>query len=180
MSAPTPDTMTRGERAELTSLLKKQERVLKSAATQRAAELLAEFEEQISAVYSFDDDETWKEARVIAVQAVAEANKIIAERCEALGIHPEFAPSIESHWYARGSNAVAARRTELRKLAKAQVEAAERTAKTRIEQHSLTAQTQLVSLGLASDAAKLFLENMPTVETLMPRLDVVTIKGLLK
>ena len=39
---------------------------------------------------------------------------------------------------------------------------------------------ELVSFGLASDAAKLFLQRMPTVETLVPRRDAVQIKGLLK
>ena len=174
------DTMTKTERSELAGLVRKRERVMKAAASQRAAELMADFESQVSALYSFDQDEIWAEAHKIAEDAVKEANAAIADRCEELGIHREFAPGIHFGWYGRGNNAVAERRAELRGLAKAQVNAAERTAKTEIERHSLEAQTQLVATGLASEAAKLFLEQMPTVETLMPKLDAAQVRGLLK
>jgi hypothetical protein len=52
--------MTKGARTELGQLIRKRERVLRAAAEERGAELLAEFETQISTVYHYDDDAIWK------------------------------------------------------------------------------------------------------------------------
>ena len=180
MNTPAPDKITKAERTEITSLIRKRERVMKAAAAERAGELMADFETQLSAIYHYDEQDVWREANAIAEEAVKTSNAAIAARCEELGIPSEFAPRLEFGWYGRGSNAIASRRAELRKMAQAQIAMAERSAKTRIEKLSLDAQTELVTAGLISDAAKLFLEQMPTVETLMPRLDAVETRKLLK
>ena len=57
--------------------------------------------------------------------------------------------------------------------------AMEKAARTAIENHSVEAQTELIAAALSSDAAKAFLANMPSVETLMPTLDATEIRGLL-
>jgi hypothetical protein len=80
---------------------------LKTAATQRSAELLAEFEQQLASVYSYDQHRTWKAATEAAGKAVSEAKKQIAARCEELGIPARFAPTVEYVWSGRGENAVA-------------------------------------------------------------------------
>ena len=54
--------MTKGERNDLAKLVRQNERLAKTAATQRSAELLADFERQLGTIYSFDDDEVWKAA----------------------------------------------------------------------------------------------------------------------
>ena len=46
-------TMTKSEREDLQRLVRQRERALKSAAKQRSAELLAEFENQLAAEYSY-------------------------------------------------------------------------------------------------------------------------------
>src|SRR5262245_35086050 len=48
--------MTKGEREDLQRLIRPREKVLKSAAKQRSAELLADFENQMGSEFSFDDD----------------------------------------------------------------------------------------------------------------------------
>jgi hypothetical protein len=63
--------MTKGERTELGMLIRKREKMLKSMADEYGAKRLAEFETQIAAEYSFDQDEVW--------EAAADAvNKLIA------------------------------------------------------------------------------------------------------
>ena len=141
--------------------------------------VLADFERQLGAIYSFDDDETWAAANTAAKQAVEDAQAVIAERCRELGIPKQFAPNIHMAWYGRGENAVGARRTELRRMATTRIAALEKAARTAIESHSVEAQTELIAGGLTSEAAKLFLTNMPSAETLMPKLDATEIKGLL-
>ena len=94
-----PSTMTRAERTDLGALIRRREKLLKPAAKQRAAELMANFEKQISTIFSYDDDEIWEAAHASAEQAVEEAKAVIAQQCRKLGIPPEFAPGIQLAWY---------------------------------------------------------------------------------
>ena len=57
-----PRPMNKGEREDLQRLIKQREKVLKSAAKQRSAELLADFENQMGSEYSFNQDEVWNAA----------------------------------------------------------------------------------------------------------------------
>ncbi|HVE49565.1 MAG TPA: hypothetical protein VNG69_08120 [Casimicrobiaceae bacterium] len=52
-----------------------------------------------------------------ARKSIDEADAHIAERCRALGIPPEFRPTLSLCWFGRGENAVAGRRAELRRVA---------------------------------------------------------------
>jgi hypothetical protein len=163
--------MTRRERDDLSKLIRQRAKVEKAGLTQRKAEMMAEFERQISAIYHWDDDAVWTEANEAAEKAVQEARTIVAERCRKLGIPHEFAPQIQFAWFGRGQNAVSGRRSELRKAAKARVDAMEAAAKTDIERASVEAQTQLLAGGLTSEAAKEYLANLPSLESLMPHID---------
>lgn len=164
------DTMTKGERAELGSLIRKQERVMKAAASERSAKLMAEFEQQMDESFSFNDDAIWKQAVEAAKETMAEANRKIAARCNELGIPPEFSPSLSFWWNDKGQNAVKARREELRRIAKRKIEAMETEARTKIEAMSLSAQTEVIAHGMKSEAARTFLERMPSLDSLMPRI----------
>jgi hypothetical protein len=170
-------TMTKSEREDLQRLLRQREKAQKSAAKLRTTELLADFETQMAANYSFDDDATWREATKVAKAAVAKAQEDIAERCQVLGIPRQFAPELSVSWYGRGENMVEKRRNELRRAAKAQAEALEQRALVQIETSSVEAQTKLALAGLTSDAAQKFIESLPTVESLMPKLSYAALAG---
>jgi len=163
--------MTRREREDLAKLVRRREQVAKSAAVQRSAELLADFEQQIASIYSYDDDATWRTLHEAAQHAVNEADAQVAERCRELGIPARFRPGLNVNWYGRGENATSGRRAELRKTATTRIAALEKQARTEIERQSVEIQTQLVAGGLESSAARAFLESMPTPEALMPTLD---------
>ena len=172
------DVMTRGDIANIERIMRKQERVAKAGADQRAAELKAAFEAEISARYNFDDDEIWKEAFAAARAAAETAQADVARRCEAIGIPAEFAPSVECHWYGRGENGVKERRAELRRKADAEIAALKQSARTKIEAWSLQAQTELASRTLTSEAAQTYLENMPAMADLMPTLEFQKVEHL--
>ena len=53
------ELMSKGEREELQRLVRQREKVLKSAAKQRSAELEADFENQMGQEFSFDQDAVW-------------------------------------------------------------------------------------------------------------------------
>ena len=172
--------MTSGERNDLRSLIRQRARLMKTEIKQRRLELMDQFEKQLSARFSYDQDETWKAAFTLAKQAVTDAQAVVEERCRELNIPKEFAPSLEIHWFGRGENAVRERRDELRRTAKARLDVLEATAKTEIERISVNGQTDLIADGLTSEAAQAFLEHMPTAETLMPLLELNQVQGLLE
>ena len=175
--AQAPEAMTKAEREDLQRLIRQREKVLKSAASQRSAELLAEFENQMAASYQFDVDETWADVVRGVRSEMAKANARIAERCRKLGIPRDFAPGLEFHWRDRGANAVKARREELRKVAVSRIEALEQAAIVQIELGSVQAQAAVVTHGLTSDAARAFVDQLPSIEALMAPLDFAAIAG---
>ena len=163
--------MTRAEREDLQRLVRQREKVLRSAAKQRSAELLADFENQMGSEYSFDQDEVWRQATEAAEREVGKAQRHVAARCRERGIPDRFAPSLELNWHHRGyDNLVAKRRSELRCMPQTQIAANEQRAIVQIEISCLDAQTQLARAGLTSDAARTFVDRLPSIDTLMPRL----------
>jgi hypothetical protein len=98
-------------------------------------------------------------------------------RCREIGIPDRFAPKINLHWYSRGENAVKERRDELRRMAVTAIEAQEQKAKTQIELSRLEAQEKLALAGITSDAARGFIEALPSITDLMPRLSFAEVAG---
>jgi hypothetical protein len=58
--------MTGRERSDFAALIRQRERVLKTKAKERSKELMAQFEQQIAAVYDYDDDAIWEEAAKVS------------------------------------------------------------------------------------------------------------------
>lgn len=172
--------MTKGERTELLSLVRKREKVLKTMAQERSAQMLAEFEAQAAKIYSFDEDAVWNEAAEQAKRAVDVAKKEIEDRCRALGIPSEFAPTLDISWSGRGQNALQWRMAELRRAAKKRIEAVEAEAVTKIEQMTLEAQTAILAQGLDTDAAHTFLQaTKDEMARLMPSITVVEVEKMM-
>lgn len=169
--------MTKHEREDLQRLVRQREKVLKSAAKQRSAELIADFENQMGQEFSFDQDEVWERATKIAQAALAKANEQIAARCHEIGIPKRFAPGLDLSWYGRDENATKQRRDELRKMAETRIVAIERKAVTKIELSCLAAQEQIALSGLTTEAARQFVEALPKIEALMPRLTFAEVAG---
>jgi hypothetical protein len=82
-------------------------------------------------------------------------------------------------WSDRGRNALKEERVEMRRVAMKQIAAIEQNARSSIERQSVSTQEQIMVGGLTSDQAKLFLDEMPTAETLMPALTLDGVEALL-
>jgi hypothetical protein len=175
----TATPMTKAEREDLAKLIRNREKVMKTAAAQRSAQLLAEFEQQMASVYSYDQDEIWKQATALAKAAVDEASQQITARCEELGIPARFAPCLKLEWRGRDENAVRERRDELRAVAKSRIAAIEKETCTKIEMHCLDAQAQVLAHGLTTASAIAFFDQLPKVEMMMPALELPAIEDLL-
>lgn len=175
----TNGAMTKGEREDLIRLVKQRERVAKTAAEQRSAAMLAEFEAKISALHTFATNDVWKAAVDAAIEAAKDCNAKVEEEAARLGIPPEFRPRLQFTWARRGENEYETRRTELRRVAKSEIDALEKVARVQIETASVQAQTEIIAHGLISDAAREFLHRLPAVETMMPTLSVEAIQAKL-
>jgi hypothetical protein len=174
----TAAVMPRYEREDLQRLVRQREKVLKSAAKQRSADLLADFENQMGQQYAFDDDEIWEQAVKSVEPVLRKARAQIAARCHELGIPARFAPSLDVSWSGRGyDNSIERRKAELRRMAQTQVAAIEAKAIVQIGVSCLEAQTALAVTGITSDAGRRFVEALPKIEALMPRLSFSEVAG---
>jgi hypothetical protein len=171
--------MTKSERTDLARLIRRREKVAKSAAEQRAAELKVDVERQLSAIYSPDDDALWAKLQADTEVVVEQARKDLQARCRELGIPDRFAPDFHLVWSGRSwETADKERRNELRRLAHARIDATYKTAITKIETSSVEFEAQVLADGLTSEAAKNLLTGMPSVEQLMPRIETDEVRLL--
>ncbi len=173
------ELMTRADRDTLVKIARQRERVAKSEAKSRAAQLLADFEKQLDRRYQYDESEIWTASIKAAKAAVDEAQAKVAAECERLGIPKDFAPTIQLGWESAGRQASRQQRTEMRRVATKQVEAMLKAASNAIERRSLETQEKIMVGGLSTEDARQFLESMPTAESLMPMLEVDSVETLL-
>lgn len=162
----TDDVMTRAEATELAKVVRMQARVANRRIDELKAERLAEMEATLAAEFQHSD-ERWSDLTREASQLVKALDAELAERCEALGLRPEFRPALTLGWYKRGQNGDAERRAELRKVGQTRIEADARAARTKVEQWQAGACAELVARHITSADARRFLSAMPIAEELV-------------
>lgn len=163
--------MTSAERTELSKLIRLRARVAKSDIDARQAALVADAEAQLAAIYD-SRHEAWADITTQVTQLVQKADAEIAARCRDLGIPEKLRPGINTVWYGRGENADRQRRAELRKVAETRLAANTKAAKVEVDRSAADLLTQLAAGALGSAEAKAFLDRLPTVDELLPRLDI--------
>lgn len=159
--------ITKSEQADLLKLIRARERLHKAHAAERKAALIADLEGKLSAIYHYDNDDTWEAAMDEAERVVAECQAKVAARCAEMGIPAEFAPGIAVGWYGRGQTTCRHRRAELRKRGLAKIDELERKALVEITRLSVEAQTEVISHGIRSEAAVAFLQTLRPAEAVM-------------
>jgi len=159
--------MTSVERAELGKLLRLRGKVAKEDLKARGAEQMALVERQLCARYTAGAA-AWREIAAAADAAVKAADAAVAERCRALGIPAAFRPGLGLSWYSRGENAEAGRRSELRLLARAEIDARVKRALVEVDRSVSSLTTQLLAGAVVSDSGKEFLAALPSIDQLLP------------
>jgi hypothetical protein len=170
-----PHGMTKADRANLERLARKRAKVSASMIGERVKILRRDVEDQLSAVYKFDD-EVWAAITHKAGEEVAKADAQVAAICRQMGVPEHLRPALSVSWSGRGENALASRRAELRKLAYARIDAAAESAKVGIQANLLEVETELIRDGLETAEAIEFVNSMPTVEQLLPTVAVGELK----
>lgn len=179
MTTPTvaDPKISKGEREELRGLLKGRARFAKKFIEQRVAVLNADVEQKLAVTYKVEAA-AWKDLTTTAKEAVEKADEELAQRCRDLGIPEQFRPKMTFSWYERGETAFAARRAELRRLAVAKINVMAAQAEVEIEGKALEGLELQARSALESAAAHEFLASIPSVDTLMPVLDVADLGPL--
>jgi hypothetical protein len=169
-------SMLKTEREALLKVNRQRARLAKQAVDALTAERKYKFLEQLAREYSWDEDKVWKEAYEECKAVVADARKKIADRNEAKGIPRWAAPSVSLGWWGQGQNAVREFCAKMIRLHNAKTDEQSKKSKLHIDQVALGIEEKLLTGGLETDAAKAFLESMPTPETLMPAITVAEVK----
>jgi len=154
---------------------RRREAVAVEQAKARSETLLADFELQLATIYKSDDD-AWKAVVAEATAIVEEANEHIHAKCREAGIPESVAPELTLGWASRGENLLKSRRAELRKVAQTRLAAEQRKAIAVIKAQSVQFEGLVLAGGLESEAARELLATMPTVDQLMPPLDVAALQ----
>ena len=178
LCVPSVAMMTRQEREALAKLIRQRERLAKTGAAERSAVLLADFEQQADRMYAYDEDDVWRQAVLAAKEEVAKASVQISKRCSELGIPQPFAPTLSVVWHQQRAS-VGVERAKMRQVAKRRIEQIEATARTAIERASVAAQEALLIGALTTESARMFADTMPSVEELMPKLDMSVLQQAL-
>ncbi len=173
---PAPRKLLRQETHDLGMIIKERTKVLEAHAEEQAAACMADFEKKLSAIYKYDQDEVWKAATEEAMKEVERAQEKINARCRKMGIPDDLSPRLVLSWEGRGQMKTEARRAELRRVAKSEIEAMKSSAMTKIRKQGLDLRTQVVSMGLLTAEAQMFLESLAPIEESMTGIDFATIE----
>ena len=165
------ERMSRSEQQDLMKLVRLRAKVRREDIDRAAATALAKIESQLAAEYKANHP-AWEELTREADAKVKEIDAHIAQRCQAMGIPPQFRPGIGLYWRERGENFFATRRAELRRVAQAEVEAMVRQARSDLLRSEERQLTQLPAAGLTSAQAQEILATQPAVEQLLPNLSL--------
>jgi hypothetical protein len=166
--------MTKSDRQQLQTLVRRRFKALKSEVIQRQAELLAQMEASIAERYK-EEDQAWTAARSEINEAILECNRKVNDawrRC--LGDKHEEAEYVRLIAApGRDSNG---ERMQLRRAAVARVEEQVKRAIGQLETRELDLLEKLLIEGLESDDARRFLGEVPTAAELVPasRLELMT------
>lgn len=159
--------MSANERSEITKLLRLRGKVAKEDLNARGAEQTALVERPLCSRYSAGAA-AWRDIDAAADAAVKAADAAVAERSRALGIPAAFRPRLSLSWYSRGENAEASRRSELRMLARAEIDARVKRAIVEVDRSVSALTTHLLAGAIVSSDGKAFVSALPTIDQLLP------------
>jgi hypothetical protein len=160
-------TITKGERAELRSLIRQRFKVLRADVEQRRAELLAELESRISARFA-DQDKAWADAMYLIGEAAGEANRKANDIMRGLNIDGYPVDRDHAIVTKREISQPKQERYTLRHQGVTRIDAQVKGAQLQLDRQEADLLTRLVAGALESDEARAFLGEIPTVSALVP------------
>lgn len=159
--------ITKGERAELRSLIRQRFKVLRTEVEARKAELAVELEERITAKYAAED-KAWQDAMFLIAEATREANRKANDVLRTLDIDAMDSSREYQVITFRGVQQPKAERRVLLANGTKRIEAQVKAALLQLDGQEADLLTRLVANGLETDEARAFLGEIPTVSALVP------------
>jgi hypothetical protein len=159
--------ITKGERAELRSLIRQRFKVLRAEVEARKAELAVELEERIAAKFA-EEDKRWADGMFLIEEAVREANRKANDVLRTLDIDALDTSREYDIVMSRGIAKPSGERNVLHRNGTKRIEAQVKTALLQLDGQEADLLTRLVANGLETDEARAFLGEIPTVSALVP------------
>jgi hypothetical protein len=173
---PSSGKMSRYELEKLLKLSEREAKALKLATEARKAQVIAEGEAMIASTYSPRYKPAWEPLFLEAKEIADRLNAMIIEDLKEEGVPVGCCPRLNVAWKNRGEKDFAERRTELKAVLKSEAAAQQKTAITQIELWLIKSQKELLPYGMESEDAKRLLLERPSLETLMPSLQLESIE----
>jgi hypothetical protein len=168
--------ITKGERAELRSLIRQRFKVLRADVTARESELNAELEDKLKEHFAADD-KAWSDVAFLIDEAVQEANRkandIVRKQVGQDG-WPHDGRIVRSCSLSEIRNSVVGakpyeqERMVMRRQGQARITATVKSALLKLDRTEADLLTRLVAGALESEEARSFLGEIPTVSALVP------------
>jgi hypothetical protein len=167
--------MSRADEARIAKLINSRHKLVRLQIDQKAADMLSQAEEDLSAAYVPSDHPEWLEAISEAQAAIEAAKTKVAKVAEELNIPEAMRPDIRVSWDP-GGNAYMAEKQKVaaRKIAAKRIEAMRKEAMAAAEMQQLDATTKLLSGQFDSQEAGAFLDSLPPAPELLPNVLVNT------
>lgn len=161
-------SITKGERAELRTLIRQRFKVLRADIEARHAELASELQQRITARYA-DEDKAWSDAMYLIEEAAREANRKANDVLRGLNLD---GLDLDGKDYviigARSINKPTRERSKLHHEGNARIDVQVKAALLQLDRAENDLLTRLVVGALESDEARGFLAEIPTVSALVP------------
>jgi hypothetical protein len=184
VSASNGPKMNKSEMESISRALKMQVNAAKAAIKAYAPKLKAEFELQLMTEYPPSGDPVWTEA-LNTVLGVYETQRARVEaRSEELRIPERFRPHLTRPGWISGYRScgpdLKEYQDEMRRLHSIQVDDMIQSRLVQLDMDSAAIQMELAAHGCITDAAKQFFDRLPKIESLIPKLTVNEVEGLIE
>jgi hypothetical protein len=162
------DRITKGERAELRSLIRQRFKVLRADVNQRQAELGAELLTRVNTKFA-EADKAWSDAMYLIEEAAREANRKANDILRTLNLDGF---DLDGRDYqliqSRPINKPTQERNQLHREGAARIDAQIKSALLQLDRQEADLLTRLIAGALESEEARAFLGEIPTVSALVP------------
>ncbi len=176
------EKMTSAERTALLKLVARNARVAAADLDALAAERYAEWERQATAEWDAKQvgiEELMSTLNAELAPKVAELQERLTAWCDENGIAEAFRPKVTGGVglaYAHAHHD-RDRRADLRREAKAIIDAGKKRAKTEIERERAAIETKILSTAIESGQGAALLEQLPTAERLLPPISLAEVEA---
>jgi hypothetical protein len=179
--ADKPNKLTVAEREGLLRILRANVKAAKAAILGREAELKAAFEIQLDTLYPPTGDPVWNAEYKAAIEDWKPRAERINKRSDELRIGTRFRPKLDPpEWTYGGEQLFKSLRVERRRLAHLQIAEKLRHDVEEMERKSAAMQLEIIANGFVTEAAREFLDKLPSIDQLVPPMRVEELAALVE